>query len=483
MLRKLKQAKNKTHCSTYIENLSTAIVHLLIALKTNDLIIDAQIDELKKQVKKIKFEEDISKVVSLRDNIANFVIKYDEYLQQKKDEFNRLILNNISILTTLAKSSEADARWKKNLDAVKELLKKKIDIDQLKKTKEILFQLGTATKDSKDVVYRDIIEILFELLGLETDNPEAKQYLEKVKQLQTKLSSSPYRLDEKEIRDQIKQIIEQKIRLEEEYIEGLQKKLDKALKALIYTITTFTTSSNSYVNTFEGHIEEINNAMKSDNIDVDELSKRLIGIAIKIKDTTINMKNELEEYSKKMEEAKKTIEELKDKLKKAEENLIIDPLTGVYNRRGLLHFLNIEVNRANRYKQPMSIIMADLDHFSRVNNTYGHLAGDIVLKGFCKMVKSLIRATDIAARYGGEEFIIILPNTDLDSAYEVAEKIRNAISKLKFKYKNETFSITSSFGVAQYRENEKIETLIKRVDAALYKAKEKRNITVKETQL
>ncbi|AEA33669.1 GGDEF domain-containing protein [Hippea maritima] len=481
MLRKPKSGK--THCSVYIENLSTAIIHLLIALKANDEAIDSQIDKFKEQVKKIKFEENPSKVIALRDSIADFVIKYDEYIHQKRDEFNKLLLSNISILITLAKSSEADTRWKNSLDEVKELLKNKIDIEQLKKTKDILFKLGTATKDSKDIVYRDIVNILFELLDLETDSPDAKPYLEKVQKLQTKLSSSPYRLDEKEIRDEIKSIVEEKERLEEEYIESLQKKLDKALKALIYTITTFTTSSNNYVNTFEGHIEEINNTIKNGNVDVDELSKRLIGIAIKIKDTTLNMKNELEEYSKKIDEAKKTIEELKEKLKKAEENLIIDPLTGVYNRRGLLHFLKIEIARAKRYKQPMSIIMADLDHFSRVNNTYGHLAGDIVLKGFCKTVKSLIRATDIAARYGGEEFIIILPNTDIDSAYEVAEKIRNAISKLKFKYKDETFSITSSFGVSQYKDDETIEKLIKRADAALYKAKEKRNITVKESQI
>ncbi|WP_035586952.1 GGDEF domain-containing protein [Hippea jasoniae] len=476
-------SKGRVNCSVYIDNLSKIIVHLLIALKTSHKPIDIEIDKLKEKVKKIKFQEDIKPLEALRDEIAEFVIKYDEFILEQKRQFNRLLLNDVSILIALAKSAEADKRYRDKLDEVKEILKNRIDIESLKQAKEILFRLGTATKDSKDIVYRDIIEILFMLLDVESDDKKAKDYLEKVKQLNAKLSSSPYRLDETEIRKQLKELVEEKEKLEEEYIASLQTKLDKALKALIYTITTFSTSSNNYVNTFQGHIDEINNAISSKDVDVDELSRRLIGIAIKIKDTTITMKNEIEEYSKKMDEAKKTIEELKEKLKQAQENLIVDPLTGIYNRRGLLHFLPMEISKSTRYNQPLSVIMADLDHFSKINNTYGHLAGDIVLKGFCKTVKSLIRAGDIPIRYGGEEFLIILPNTTLEKAYDVAEKLREAIQRLKFKYKDETFSITSSFGVAQFRENDSIESLIKRADKALYKAKEKRNITVREDQV
>ncbi len=482
MIRRTK-SKAKVSCSTYIENLSAAIVYLLISLKVGDKEIDEKIEEYKEKVKKIRYEEDTSKLIAFRNEIAEFVIKYDEFLQKKKNRFNSLLLSNLSILITLAKSAEADKRWRDNLDKVKEILKQKIDEESLVASKEILFRLGTSTKDSKDVVYRDILEILFLLLDVESDDDKAKDYLKKVKDLQTKLSSYPYKLDDKQVREEIKALVKEKEELEEEYIETLQKKLDKALKALIYTITTFTSSSSNYVDTFQGHIDEINSAISSKDIDVDELSRRLIGIAIKIKDTTVTMKNEIEEYSKKMKEAEEIIRDLKEKLKKAQENLIIDPLTGIYNRRGLLHFFKIEINRAQRYKQPLSIIMADLDHFSNVNNTYGHLAGDMVLKGFCKTVKSIIRAGDIFARYGGEEFIILLPNTDEDAAFEVAEKLRKAVEKLKFKYKSEIFSITSSFGVASFKEQDTIESLIKRADKALYKAKEKRNMTVKESQL
>ncbi len=478
-----KSSKAKVSCSTYIENLSAAIVYLLISLKVGDKDIDAKIDAFKEKVKKIKYEEDTSKLVAFRNTIADFVIEHDEFVRSRKAAFDNLILNNISLLIAIAKTAESDRKWRDNLEKVKEALRKKIDVDSLKQAKEILFKLGTTTKDSKDVVYRDMLQILFLLLDVESDDDKAKLYLDKVKKMQSKLVASPYRIDEREIRDEIKDLVKEKEKLEEEYIDSLQSKLNKALKALIYTITTFTSSSSNYVDTFQGHINEINNAINSREVDVDELSKRLIGIAIRIKDTTVSMKGEIEEYSTKLKESQQMIEDLREKLRKAQENLVIDPLTGIYNRRGLIHFLRVELARAERYKQPLSIIMADLDHFSNINNTYGHLAGDMVLKGFCKTVKSIIRSADIASRYGGEEFIVILPNTDLENAYDVAEKLRLAIGKLKFKYKNEIFSITSSFGVAGFKEGDTIETLIKRADKALYKAKESRNCTIKETQL
>ncbi len=473
----------RVSCSTYTENLSAVIIYLFISLKVGDPVIDGKIDKLKELVKKVKFEEDTSKVEGLRDSIAKFVIEHDEFVRKNKERFDNLLLNNISLLITIAKTAEADKKWRDNLEKIKEILRQKIDVDTLSQTKEILFKLGTTTKDSKDVVYRDILQILFQLLDVETDDEKAQKYLEKVSNLKSRLVARPYALDEKEVRNQIKSLVEEKEKLEEEYIESLQTKLNKALKALIYTITTFSASSSNYVDTFQGHIDEINDTISSKDIDVDELSKRLIGIAIKIKDTTITMKNEIEEYSKKLKESQEIIESLKDKLKKAQENLIVDPLTGVYNRRGLFHFLKVEISRAERYKQPLSLIMADLDHFSDVNNTYGHLAGDMVLKGFCNTIKSIVRTSDIVSRYGGEEFIVILPNTDLDRAYEVAEKLRSATERLKFKYRDKIFSITCSFGVASYKDGDTIETLIRRADKALYKAKETRNCSVKETQL
>ncbi len=474
-----KKQKNKTTCSTYIENLVMVIVHILNALKIHDEDIDSKIDTFKDSAKQIKYEENTEKLMNLRNDIADFVIEYDEYVSSKKEKFNRLVLGNINMLISLTKNLEDSNKWKKTLEDVKLTLKEKLDIESLSATKELLVGLGySSKKDTKDVVYRDIVDILFSLLYIESDSLDARRFLEKVKDLQDRISVNPYKIDNEEVRKEIKELIKEKEEIEEEYIQSLHLKLNKALKALIYTITTFSSSSNDYVGAFQGHIDEINEAMEKGSLDVDELSKRLIGIAIKIKDTTINMKNEIEEYSKKMEEAKVVIETLKNQINEAKNNLIIDQLTGVYNRRGLIHFLKQEMERAVRYQHPVSIIMADLDHFSNVNNTYGHLVGDAVLKKFCSTVQSVIRGVDILTRYGGEEFIVILPNSTKESAFVVAEKIREAVAALKFKYKDQTFSITVSLGITQFKEKDTIESIIERADKALYKAKEKRNCTV-----
>jgi diguanylate cyclase (GGDEF)-like protein len=475
-----KKSKGSVNCSTYIENLVMVIVHSLNALKVQDEVIDSKIDALKELAKQIKYEENTEKLMALRDQMADFAIEYDEYTTKRKTEFDKLVLVNINMLLSFTKNLESSKKWQKMLDEVKEILKEKLDVESLKKTKEILVNLGYSTKkDSKDVVYSDIVEIIFSMFNIESDSKDARNFLENVKEMQEKISSNPANLDIAEVREQLKSLVDAKLKIEEEYIQSVHLKLNKALKALIYTITTFSSSSGEYVDVFQGHIDEINDAMNSGNLDIDEISKRLIGIAIKIKDTTINMKNEIEEYSKKMDEAKTIINSLKNQVEDAKQNLIIDPLTGAYNRRGLLHFLKLEIERAVRYNHPVSIIMADLDKFSNVNNTYGHLVGDTVLKKFCKTAQSLIRGVDVLTRYGGEEFIVILPNSTIDNAFVVAEKIRTTQEGLKFKYKDQTFSVTVSMGVAQYREGDTIETFIDRADKALYVAKKKRNFTSK----
>ncbi len=475
-----KKTKGKVTCSTYIDNLIAVIVHLLNMLKTDDEQINQKIDEYKKLAKSIRYEENTDKLERLRNTITNFIVEYDNYTTEKKKEFNRMVVSNMAILISIAKTSEGGSKWAKELEKVKEMLKERVDLETLSRTKEILLSLGFSSRDSKDVVYRDIINLLFSLLDVESDSEEAALLTEEVKNLREKLSLNPHMIASSDIRRKLEDLIKKKEKMEEEYIQSLNEKLNKALQALVYTISTFSSSSSNYASTFQDHINEINKTMQARDINVDELSERLIGIALKIKNTTINMQEEIKRYSEKLKEAHKTINELKQKLNEAQKNMITDPLTGVYNRRGLFHFLKQEMERALRYKHPFSIIMADLDHFSKINNTYGHLAGDIVLKKFCSTVLAIIRKVDILGRYGGEEFIIILPNTKLDDAYSVAEKIRNTISKLKFQYKDKVFGVTSSFGVAQFKETDTIETLIKRADKALYRAKETRNCSMKE---
>ncbi len=160
--------------------------------------------------------------------------------------------------------------------------------------------------------------------------------------------------------------------------------------------------------------------------------------------------------------------------KKIEQLSLLDELTQLYNRRHLYRILELEMQRINRYAGQLSILLLDIDFFKKVNDTYGHNAGDAVLMDLAQYIKKELRSQDIACRYGGEEFLIILPHTSKEHTFILAERIRMRISvrsiTLNIKLK-QSLSITISIGVSEYKKNETINSFIERADAALYAAK------------
>lgn len=162
---------------------------------------------------------------------------------------------------------------------------------------------------------------------------------------------------------------------------------------------------------------------------------------------------------------------LSDSRAAIEELVIRDPLTGAYNRRHLSSTLQQEKLRSDRSEEPFCIAILDLDHFKRVNDTYGHQAGDDVLKACAACGGEVVRPIDCFGRYGGEEFEVLLTQTDLEGARIVAERIRSAINSLRFAQISPDLRVTVSIGVAQYRHKEEIRATEKRADDALYRAK------------
>ncbi len=150
----------------------------------------------------------------------------------------------------------------------------------------------------------------------------------------------------------------------------------------------------------------------------------------------------------------------------------VDGLTQIYNKRYFLETLEREIGRAQRYRRELSLIIFDIDLFKKINDTYGHLAGDHILKHLALVIKSRIRREDILARYGGEEFTIILPEIDHENAAQFAEKIRRLIEKAVFKFEETEIPVTISIGVAEYgAEQGTVSDFIKVADERLYKAK------------
>lgn len=187
-----------------------------------------------------------------------------------------------------------------------------------------------------------------------------------------------------------------------------------------------------------------------------------------------NAKKDSEIYRLRNVELQQEIEERKKVQTALEQLATTDPLTGLFNRRHFYFLAEREFNRTVRYHHSLSLIMMDIDHFKTVNDEHGHLVGDRVLVEIADRIREGLRSSDVPARYGGEEFVIILPNTGLEQAHQVANRIWSAIVKKPISTKKTDIYISASLGVAHMSsgEAETIETLLDWADQALYQAKE-----------
>jgi diguanylate cyclase (GGDEF)-like protein len=150
-----------------------------------------------------------------------------------------------------------------------------------------------------------------------------------------------------------------------------------------------------------------------------------------------------------------------------------DSLTTVYNRRTFKELAEPQLSRSRRADMPVSLLMLDLDHFKRINDTYGHLGGDDVLKAFAGLVRSCLRKEDLLARYGGEEFVVLLPGAAQAQAFSLAERIREEVAARSFDANGHLVRVTVSIGIASEAGDTlpSLEAMLGRADEALYRAK------------
>lgn len=168
------------------------------------------------------------------------------------------------------------------------------------------------------------------------------------------------------------------------------------------------------------------------------------------------------------------LKQLERMLAQLREEIKIDSLTGLKTHAHFMEALRGEMERTRRTGLPTTLIMMDIDHFKRVNDEYGHEAGNVVLHGIGRILKENVRALDIPCRYGGEEFAIILPATDLGQGLRLAERLRRLIKGEKFEFRERPIQVTASFGVDSYKSYDPpdIEDFIHRTDLLLLKAKQ-----------
>jgi diguanylate cyclase (GGDEF)-like protein len=194
-----------------------------------------------------------------------------------------------------------------------------------------------------------------------------------------------------------------------------------------------------------------------------------------LKSENRRLKARLNEVEKELEEAKRVLKikeiELEAVLAQAEEVSHVDALTCLPNRRQAIKTLQLEVDRAERYNTLLSISMIDIDHFKKVNDSYGHTAGDQVLFQLANILQDGVRKPDTVGRYGGEEFLVVLPNTRLQQAAEQAARLCMHIREATFDI-GDVIHLTVSIGVAEYKHGrENWQKFLSRADMALYAAK------------
>lgn len=206
------------------------------------------------------------------------------------------------------------------------------------------------------------------------------------------------------------------------------------------------------------------------NVDLDSIKDIVGGIIIETKKVIESS----EKFKMRLHSSTREVDILKEELESIKEKAYTDQLTGLANRSAFEAALLKEIKRCESNSEDLCMLFADIDHFKRFNDTYGHLVGDMVLRMAAAMIKGSIKGRDTAARYGGEEFVVILPGTQLEGAKAVAEQIRAFFEAKKWKQKDTGRSIgavTISLGVAQYRHGETPASFIKRADEALYFSK------------
>ncbi|MCS5421502.1 MULTISPECIES: diguanylate cyclase [Psychrilyobacter] len=218
---------------------------------------------------------------------------------------------------------------------------------------------------------------------------------------------------------------------------------------------------NSFSKKLKVHLKNL--SILIEGISNGNYSKNIEEILMYISDDS-----ELNVITKEVKNIQKNVKKREIELK---EIARIDSLTGVYNRQSLTTFLEDEIIKKKMFQSTFSIIMIDLDNFKNINDVYGHVFGDFVLKEVCKIFMEETSKMDKVCRYGGEEFIIVLPNTNRMDAFKVGERLRKEIKKREFFNSREKIKVTISGGVMEYEEGLSVEGLIEIVDKSLYKAK------------
>lgn len=271
----------------------------------------------------------------------------------------------------------------------------------------------------------------------------------------------------------------------EQFLQGLDHRLE-TIQFLINNASKGQVKRSEARVEFEGMIEGQVDEIRSEVSDKDDLGElgdsisEHLGLIVQAMHTFRSAENDREaELTKQLSDMQLKLTEMETLANGAQQAIeeqrrkaMHDSLTGLPNRESYQQRLEHEVQRMNRYQGKLSLIIGDVDLFKRINDSYGHLAGDKVLKITARLLQKNLRDTDFIARFGGEEFVILMPETTAQEAKKIADKLRKKVEQSPFNFKKEPVQITISFGISEFNSNEPSDEVFSRADKALYKAKD-----------
>ncbi|MDO9152027.1 MAG: GGDEF domain-containing protein [Methylotenera sp.] len=324
--------------------------------------------------------------------------------------------------------------------------------------------------DSQRRMQEALIEILRLLVASMADLTIEDQWLHAQIMIVKEIVSKPLKIDTVyNAESSLKELIFKQSQIKPGLIEA-KETLRSMVSTFVSRLADITTSTGNYQSKIEEYHNQINAV--EDISELNTILESLVGDIGEMNNEAKANHVTLLESQKKAEEAEKKINELTLKLDYISEAAHEDFLTGALNRRGMDEALIREFERSDRHGTPLSLAMLDVDHFKKINDTMGHSTGDKALAHLSKVVKSILRSTDVLARYGGEEFVILLPGSNQKDAVTVVSGLQRDLTKNFFLHNSERVLITFSAGVAERLHGESVDSVLPRADAALYLAKQ-----------
>ncbi len=340
-----------------------------------------------------------------------------------------------------------------------------VDTKDLKKTIE-----GLKTKESEQTQKEDLQSVASLFISSLTPSISA-QASENIESLSQRLKQDPNLLLEDSLQEEVKEAIASRIALDKKSVQVMVQSLEGILDKLSNRLINMIEHSDGSTVEIQRIKKELESFTKQSEVNFQLAHKQLYTIAIALEENTIEFRSGLEGHSAEVRQLQAKVKELESELKKAQKEAKIDFLTKLYNKRALDEFLHLREGEFKRYKRNYTIVMFDIDYFKKVNDTYGHEAGDVILKSFASILKRDSRDVDIVGRFGGEEFMAILGQTDVDGGVLYAKKVNEHVKRAKFLYKGKRIPITVSAGVAQRSDAASLEATIENADKLLYRAK------------